>query len=93
MGLKLLNGTLALLLALVWGSLLFGRNGLPHVMSLRSQLAGQQALNDAARLRNQQLKAEVSDPRQGLEMVEERARAELGMVKTDEILVHVTKPR
>lgn len=93
MALKLLTATLALLLALVWGSLLFGRNGLPHVMSLRGQLAEQQAQNEAARQRNARLKAEVSDPRQGLEMVEERARAELGMVKADEILVHVTKPR
>jgi cell division protein FtsB len=35
----------------------------------------------------------VRDLREGLEMVEERARWELGMVKPDEILVQVTKPR
>jgi cell division protein FtsB len=31
--------------------------------------------------------------REGLEMVEERARWELGMVKPDEILVQVARPR
>jgi cell division protein FtsB len=37
--------------------------------------------------------AEVADLREGLEMVEEKARAELGMVKPDEILVQVTARR
>ena len=34
--------------------------------------------------------AEVSDLKEGLEMVEEKARAELGMVRPDEILVQLT---
>ena len=34
----------------------------------------------------------MSDLREGLEMVEEKARSELGMVKPDEILVQVTAP-
>jgi cell division protein FtsB len=37
--------------------------------------------------------AEVSDLKEGLEMVEEKARAELGMVKADEILVQLTPRR
>jgi cell division protein FtsB len=44
-----------------------------------------------ARARNARLAAEVSDLKEGLEMVEEKARAELGMVRPDEILVQVTK--
>jgi cell division protein FtsB len=32
----------------------------------------------------------VHDLQEGLEMVEEKARAELGMVKPDEIVVHVS---
>jgi cell division protein FtsB len=35
--------------------------------------------------------AEVNDLKEGLEMVEEKARAELGMVRPNEILVQVTK--
>jgi cell division protein FtsB len=91
MGLKLLNGALALLLALVLGSLAFGKTGVPYVMSLQAQLSEQQAANDAARARNARLQAEVSDLKEGLEMVEEKARAELGMVRPNEILVQVTR--
>ena len=69
----------------------FGRASLPHVMGLHTQLAAQQATNEAARERNARLSAEVSDLKEGLEMVEEKARSELGMVKPDEILVQVTR--
>jgi len=81
---------LAALLVVVQGDLWFGKGNLPYVMSLRKQLAQQQAGNAQARERNQRLAAEVTDLREGLEMVEEKARAELGMVKPDEILVQVT---
>jgi cell division protein FtsB len=46
-----------------------------------AQLDAQQAANEAARERNARLAAEVSDLKEGLEMVEEKARAELGMVR------------
>jgi cell division protein FtsB len=78
------------LLALVQAQLWLGSSGKPHAMNLQLQLERQQAANVAARARNDQLAAEVRDLREGLEMVEERARWELGMVKPDEILVQVT---
>jgi cell division protein FtsB len=84
---------LLLLLAAVQASLWLGKSGVPYVMSLRSQLAEQQAANDARRERNARVAAEVSDLKEGLEMVEEKARAELGMVKADEILVQLTPRR
>ncbi|MDE2453455.1 MAG: septum formation initiator family protein [Burkholderiales bacterium] len=86
--------TLALLacLALVQADLWFGRSSLPHGMLLRQQLAAVQADNDAARARNLRISAEVSDLKEGLEMVEEKARGELGMVKPNEILVQLTAP-
>ena len=84
---------LATLLVVVQGDLWFGKGNLPYVMSLRKQVAEQRALNDVARARNQRAAAEVVDLREGLEMVEEKARAELGMVKPDEILVQVTARR
>jgi cell division protein FtsB len=49
--------------------------------------------NQSAQARNAQLVAEVSDLKEGLEMVEERARYELGMIKPDEILVQLSTPR
>jgi len=47
--------------------------------------------NAKAQLLNDQLKAEVSDLQEGLEIVEEKARFELGMVKPNEIFVQFTK--
>ena len=81
-------GLLALLV-LVQGELWFGKNGVHRVMELQGRLQDQQDKNTAAHLRNEQLAAEVRDLKEGLEMVEERARAELGMVKPDEIYVQV----
>ena len=84
---------LLVLLALVHAELWFGRGGVPRVMELQGRLAEQKAANDLARERNNQLDAEVRDLKEGLEMVEEKARFELGMVKPDEILVQVSTPR
>jgi cell division protein FtsB len=84
---------LALALLGVQGSLWLGHDNMPQVMSLRSQLAEQKLANEAARERNARTLAEVSDFKEGLEMVEEKARSELGMLKPDEILVQVTPRR
>ncbi len=81
------------LLGLVHAELWFGKGGVPRVLDLRGKLAEQQAANEAGKTRNGQLIAEVSDLKEGLEMVEEKARFELGMVKPDEILVQISAPR
>lgn len=83
-------GLLVLLVA-VQAQLWLGAGSLPQVMRLRSALAEQQAINDAARQRNERVALEIGDLKEGLEMVEERARAELGMVRPDEILVQLTR--
>lgn len=90
---KYITLTLAALLALVQADLWFGKGGLPRTMQLRSQVEQQRMANDTARARNAQLAAEVRDLKQGLEMVEEKARAELGMIKPDEILVQFATRR
>jgi cell division protein FtsB len=92
---RLPPSTLALLalIVLVQVQLWLGNNGKPYAMNLELQLTRQQSANDLAQQRNARLEAEVRDLREGLEMVEERARWELGMVKPDEILVQVTPPR
>lgn len=84
---------LAVLLVLVQAELWFGKGGVPRMVELQGKLAAQQAVNDAARHRNEQLAAEVNDLKEGLEMVEEKARGELGMIKPDEILVQLSTPR
>jgi cell division protein FtsB len=84
--------TLAVLLALVQLEMWFGKSGVPRVADLRGDLREQRAANDAARARNQQVQAELRDLKEGLEMVEEKARGELGMLRPDEILVKVVTP-
>jgi len=78
------------LLAVVQAELWFGKGGVPRVMALRAQVQTQQRANNEAQARNEQLAAEVRDLQEGLEMVEEKARTELGMVKPDEIYVQLT---
>lgn len=84
---------LVALLALVHAELWFGKGGVPRMMELRARLAEQQAANQTARARNAQLVAEVRDLKEGLEMIEEKARFDLGMIKPDEILIQLSRPR
>ena len=90
---RYITRALVALLALVHAELWFGKGGVPRVLELSGKLRDQKASNDAARQRNAQLLAEVRDLKEGLEMVEEKARFELGMVKPDEIYVQVSTPR
>lgn len=78
------------LLAVIHAELWFGKGGVPRVWSLKSQVQSQQSINAEAQARNEQLEAEVRDLQEGLEMVEEKARTELGMVKPDEVYVQLT---
>lgn len=90
---KTVTGAIVLLLSLVHAELWFGDSGVPRVFDLQRKLQVQDEANAQARLRNERLAAEVRDLRDGLEMVEEKARGELGMLKPDEILVQVSPGR
>ena len=87
---RLVTLGLIALLVLVHAELWFGKGGVPRVMELQAKLDQKKGENEAARTRNERLVAEVSDLKEGLEMVEEKARFELGMVKPDEIYVQVS---
>ncbi len=84
---------LAVVRVLVHVELWFGKGGVPRMIELQGKLEAQQATNEAARHRNALLAAEVNDLKEGLEMVEEKARLELGMIKPDEIFVQLSTPR
>lgn len=78
------------MLAIIHTELWFGKGGVPRVWSLRAKVQHQQSINAEAQARNERLAAEVRDLQEGLEMVEEKARTELGMVKPDEVYVQLT---
>lgn len=84
----LLLALLAVLHAQIW----FGRGSVGNVAQMQQKLDAQKASNVLARQTNERLAAEVRDLQEGLEMVEERARSELGMVKPNEIYVQIATP-
>ena len=86
---KVLTLILAAFLLAIQAQLWFGKGGVARVVQLESALEKQDAANQSARARNDQIEAELRDLREGLEMVEEKARSELGMVKPDEIFVQI----
>ena len=79
------------LLAVVQAQLWLGRGSVGDVAHLQQKLDEQKARNALAQQANARLAAEVRDLQEGLEMVEEKARAELGMVKPNEVLVQIVK--
>ena len=79
------------LLAILHAQLWIGRGSIPNVTAMTQDLRVQRDKNDLARQANERLAAEVRDLKEGMEMVEEKARFELGMVKPNEILVQITR--
>ena len=83
----ILIGLLVILQAQLW----LGRGSIPEVMRLSQRLAEQTQKNANQEISNERLRAELTDLQVGLEMVEERARGELGMAKSNEIFVQISK--
>ncbi len=82
-----LLGLLLLFQAQLW----FGRGSVHDVTEMQRRLQAQQAANLQSQQANERLANEVRDLKEGLEMVEEKARLELGMVKPNEIYIQVSK--
>ena len=89
---RIVTVVLLCLLALTHAQLWWGVGSMDSVNDLRSQLNVLHANNDAARKENERLASEVNDLREGKDMVQERARYELGMVKPHEIYVQIMRP-
>ncbi|CAN7358566.1 cell division protein FtsB [Variovorax sp. LjRoot290] len=82
---------LVLLLLILQWQLWTGRGSVRDVVQLKDKLAEQKESNARAAVTNDRLNSEVNDLKEGLEMVEERARQELGMVKPNEVFVQITR--
>jgi cell division protein FtsB len=88
---RIVPAFLIALLVILQGQLWLGRGSVPNVARLVAQLEIQKNSNARATLANARLDAEIHDLNEGLEMVEDRARAELGMVRANEIYVQVAR--
>ena len=91
MGARSVAALLVVLLAVIHGQLWLGRGSVPNVSRMQQRIDAQLQSNAQARQRTEQLESEVRDLREGLEMVEEKARAELGMVRPNEIYVQISR--
>jgi cell division protein FtsB len=88
---RILPALLIALLAVVHAQLWFGRGSVGDVASLQRKLQEQKLRNAQAQQANERLASEVRDLKEGLDMVEEKARGELGMVKPNEIFVQIAR--
>ena len=88
---RLVPAFLIALLLIVHAQLWFGRGSIGGVADMQRKLDAQKAANAQAQQVNDRLASEVRDLKEGLELVEEKARSELGMVKPNEIFVNIAR--
>jgi len=80
---------LTLILVLLQYRLWFSHDGLPTVLYLHRQVEIQRQGNDVLEARNQLLAADVHDLKSGLDALEERARNDMGMIKSGETFFQI----
>jgi cell division protein FtsB len=90
---KILAGILGALIVLIQYPLWLGKGGWMRVWQLEQDLQKQKNGNAGLEVRNGGLAAEVTDLKTGTEAIEERARYELGMVRSDEVFFQIVEPR
>ncbi len=86
---RLLTAGLVVLLLLLQYRLWLGNGSLPKVQQLEQIKSSQQEENKLLEERNRSLSAEVIDLKQGMEAIEERARSEMGMIKSGETFFQI----
>ena len=77
------------LLAVQQYHLWFGKNGIQDNYALRNEVALVEASNAELMARNRMMFSEIEDLKNGYETIEERARNELGLVKTGETFFRI----
>ncbi|HSQ80791.1 MAG TPA: cell division protein FtsB [Casimicrobiaceae bacterium] len=81
----------ALILAIQYPMWL-GKGGWLQVREYDRQVALQRDANAKLKARNDALDADVRDLKTGYEAIEERARADLGMIRQDEVFFQIQTP-
>ncbi|MBI2780044.1 MAG: cell division protein FtsB [Gammaproteobacteria bacterium] len=88
---KALVAGLIVLLVFLQYKLWLGEGSLNEIWQLHQAIDAQTRENAALKERNAALDAEVKDLKHGLDAIEERARAELGMIKKDETFYRIVE--
>jgi cell division protein FtsB len=90
---RFVPGLLITLLLALHAQLWFGRGSVPKVSRMKTELAVLDSVNRQSQQRNERLANEVRDLQEGLGMVEELARQDLGMVRPNEIFVQIAQKK
>ena len=86
---RLLAIVLAALVLLIQYPLWLGKGGWLKVYEMEKQVELQEAKNSLLALRNAKLAGDVKDLKDGTRAIEERARAEHGLIKEGEFFVQI----
>ena len=86
---RVITAVLLVFLLLLQYRLWFGKNSVPDYLALEEEVARQQQDNEKLKQRNKLLYADTDDLKSGVEAIEERARNELGMIKTGETFFRI----
>ena len=81
---------LVLLLILLQYSIWTGRGSVGQVADLEKNLVTLRATNQQTEADIARLRSEIQDLQEGVSIVEEKARYEMGLVKPNEIFVQIT---
>ncbi|QDC43977.1 cell division protein FtsB [Methylophilus medardicus] len=84
-----LTVVLVVLIALLQYPLWLGKGSWLRVWQYSQQISAHEKRNEYYRQRNDTLREEVRDLKQGQSAIEERARSELGLLKEDEVFYQV----
>lgn len=83
----LLPALLTLLLLITLSQIFFGRNSLSRNAEMERKIQELRARNEALKQENQAATKSTQDPERRLEVIEGKARSELGLIKRDEIFI------
>ena len=88
---RIVTLVLLALLALIHNQLWLGDGGVARAQALQAQIDAQQKANALVQQEVDRLRSAVHDHKAANEMVEEKARGELGMLKPGEIYIQITQ--
>ena len=86
---KILIGVLVVVILALQYRLWFGEGSLEQVAFLKREIERQKLENERLQERNRMLMAQIEELKTGLESIEAKARADMGMIKEGETFIQL----
>jgi len=90
---KIITFLLVLLLLIMQANIWLSKDGYSRILEIRGLMLDQQKENNEMISRNTQLKEEIKDLKNGYAAIEEKARADIGMIKEGEEFYLIAEPK